>query len=777
MKQILFSIALFLFCSPQFGQDFTWVQGTNQGGLAGSYGTMGVPSTTNSPGGRHGCATWTDAAGNLWLFGGEGYDAANNFGELGDLWKYNRLTNEWTWVRGSNTIGSTGNCGTLGVPSASNDPSSREFALSWTDNTGKLWLFGGEQGVPLKLNDLWRYDPNTNMWTWMKGSTTTAAFATYGSLNVPAAANTPGARSGSATWKDAAGDLWIALGRGYVGSGFMGQLDDVWKYSVNSNQWTWMGGSNQVNQTPVYGNMGVPSTTNTPGGREFPGYWKDHNDKLYIFGGRGQSYMSDLWKYDPVTLTWVWLKGPNTTMVAGIYGTLGNSAPTNEPGARWTPASWIDKYGYLWLFGGTAKTNTSTAFPSAFNQANDLWRYNPCNNQWTWMKGADLTQQPGTYGTMGSAAPQNMPGARMFNNWWKDPAGDLWLFGGEGFDAAGSVVDHMNDLWKFTPFEAADSINASPSKQICTGTSATLNASSSQTGTVQWFASATSTNAVASGTSYATGTLLALNSPSVYSYFAQTACILRPRATVDVTVNPLPTVNITGPGTVCAQTPAVYICTSGSSFYVWNNGIAGPNSTFTFFGNSGTVAVNATSSVGCTSNASLAVTVNPLPTLSVTATPTLICRDYPRTATLIASGANTYSWNGVGGNYTYTLIPTVLPTQTVSIIVVLGQDANGCLATTSVTIARPICGSVKEDYLLSKTISIFPNPSSASFCIDMSALEGWKKITIFGASGQEIMATETNEERYIISEELPSGLYFVQVSTAKGNSQGRFIRQ
>ncbi|HLF95023.1 MAG TPA: hypothetical protein VJB14_16260 [Planctomycetota bacterium] len=42
-------------------------------------------------------------------------------------------------------------------------------------------------------------------WAWMKGSAAVEASGTYGTFNVAAAANTPGARFQGATWVDALG--------------------------------------------------------------------------------------------------------------------------------------------------------------------------------------------------------------------------------------------------------------------------------------------------------------------------------------------------------------------------------------------------------------------------------------------------------------------------------------------------------------------------------------------------------------------------------------------
>jgi len=55
----------------------------------GIYGTQGIASSSVMPGSRYGSATWVDAQGNLWLYGGKGYAASGGDGNLSDLWMYN----------------------------------------------------------------------------------------------------------------------------------------------------------------------------------------------------------------------------------------------------------------------------------------------------------------------------------------------------------------------------------------------------------------------------------------------------------------------------------------------------------------------------------------------------------------------------------------------------------------------------------------------------------------------------------------------------------------
>jgi len=103
--------------------------------------------------------SWTDTAGNLWFFGGEGFGETGG-GFFNDLWKF--TGGEWTWIGGSGVGGQWGTYGTLGTPAPGNLPGARINAATWTDAHGNLWLFGGfciDSGVAGYLNDLWEYQP------------------------------------------------------------------------------------------------------------------------------------------------------------------------------------------------------------------------------------------------------------------------------------------------------------------------------------------------------------------------------------------------------------------------------------------------------------------------------------------------------------------------------------------------------------------------------------------------------------------------------------------
>jgi N-acetylneuraminic acid mutarotase len=357
---------------------WTWMSGSKLNNASPTYGTLGVAGASNVPGARDNASSWTDGSGNLWLFGGNGYDSVGNVDLLNDLWKYNIASGQWTWVSGSNVVNVSGNYGTMGVAAGTNVPGARSGATTWTDNSGNLWLMDGSgydaAGANDTLNDLWKYNIATNRWTWMSGSTTVNGSGSYGTKGVADVANVPPARYRAAGWADGSGNLWL-LG-GFTAAS--DQMNDLWKYSIASGQWTWMSGDSGVNSSGVYGAKGVADASNVPGARAMMFSWTDATANLWLFGGSGYdgtgaaSYLNDLWKYNTTTGQWTWVSGENTVDHNGIYGTKGTADAANAPGARLAAATWFTSDGKLWLMGGSGFGASGSA-----NPLNDLWMYAP----------------------------------------------------------------------------------------------------------------------------------------------------------------------------------------------------------------------------------------------------------------------------------------------------------------------------------------------------------------------------------------------------------------
>jgi PKD repeat protein len=137
---------------------------------------------------------------------------------------------------------------------------------------------------------------------------------------------------------------------------------------------------------------------------------------------------------------WTWMKGSTVNNAGGVFGIQGVADPNNTPPALYEAIEWTDLDGNFWLFGGLQGFGT---------EINTLWKFDPVNNEWTWMKGSSTCCQAGTYGTMGIPSPSNIPGARAWGSCaWVDNDGLLWLYGGIGSDGVGSY-EVLSDLWKY----------------------------------------------------------------------------------------------------------------------------------------------------------------------------------------------------------------------------------------------------------------------------------------------------------------------------------------
>lgn len=292
--------------------------------------------------------------------------------------------------------------GTQGTPAAANTPGGLWLGTNWTDHEGNFWLFAGwgyaPAGYSAVANELWEFNPTSSEWTWVGGSADFGlgggVAGTYGALGTPAAGNFPGTRWEDATWVDASGNLWLFGGQGYDATGTMeGILNDLWELDPTSGEWAWMGGSSTFScanypqqychQSGVYGTLGQPSSANIPGSRYQASNWVDKSGNFWLFGGDGfdsnsdWTYLNDLWEFNPTTNEWAWMNGSSNTSVgsvSGVYGNLGAASSANVPGIRNGAASWTDKNGNLWLWGGTGLDSAGT-----YGYMNDLWRYQPAS--------------------------------------------------------------------------------------------------------------------------------------------------------------------------------------------------------------------------------------------------------------------------------------------------------------------------------------------------------------------------------------------------------------
>ncbi len=162
-------------------------------------------------------------------------------------------------------------------------------------------------------------------------------------------------------------------------------------------------------------------------------------------------------------------------------------------------------------------------------------------------------------------------------------------------------------------------------------------------------------------------------------------------SSVTVNVNPLPILTISPSAPAVCSGKSVSITAAGGTSYIWQqqNGdlsdtvgstvIATPTATTTY-------TITATDTNGCTKAESVEVKVNDLPVLAVSPSSPSVCSG--QSVALTAGGADIYVWKQQNGDLSDTVGTTVSasPAATTT-YTVIGTDTNGCVNTSTVTVA------------------------------------------------------------------------------------------
>ena len=158
-------------------------------------------------------------------------------------------------------------------------------------------------------------------------------------------------------------------------------------------------------------------------------------------------------------------------------------------------------------------------------------------------------------------------------------------------------------------------------------------------------------------------------------------------ATWTVTVNTPPTINITGTTTICKGSSTTLTAT-GAQTYQWSTGATGqilevsPAATTTYY-------VVGTDANGCSTQKEVTVTVNNLPTVSISGNNS-ICSG--GSTTLTAAGAITYVWSTGASGPSITVNPTA--TQDYTVTGFNGQNCSSVSAPFTVTVNPPPTGTI-----------------------------------------------------------------------------------
>jgi hypothetical protein len=312
-----------------------------------------------------------------------------------------------------------------------------------------------------------------------------------------------------------------------------------------------------------------------------------------------------------------------------------------------------------------------------------------------------------------------------------------------------TVSPPANTAYTVTGASAAGCLNTAVSN-VTVFTTPTVNVSG---GAVCPGGSFTLTPSGANTYSYSSGS--AIVSPTVtstYTVFGYSSqgCVSAPALATVIYTTSL-NVTITGTGQVCSGS-SLSLTANGASTYTWSNSSNSPivvvtptvNTTYSVLGVSST----------CSNTAVFNVTVLPLPSLTVTGSPSVIC--VGESATITATGANSYSWSTNQNNASISVTPTTTTTYTVT-----GTSISGCLNSAVITQSVSTCTGLSINMENNSNIQVYPNPSAGSVTIEVGAPT---KAMLFNSLGELILSVNLNSENnnQVQLDHLAKGIYYLR---------------
>jgi hypothetical protein len=290
---------------------------------------------------------------------------------------------------------------------------------------------------------------------------------------------------------------------------------------------------------------------------------------------------------------------------------------------------------------------------------------------------------------------------------------------------------------------------------VCPGTAVTLTASGANTYT--WSNGAT------------TSTIAPTVTANVTYTAAGTASACIGQSVVNLSVQPTPTITVSGSTVICGTGTNV-LTANGGLTYSWSTGATtstvsvSPSVTTVY-----TVVGTGTMVGNCSGWTTETVVVSSNPSVSVTGGGT-ICAG--QSATLMASGASTYSWNN--GATTSSIV--VSPTTTTS-YTTIGTNSVGCSSTLTVSLQVSTCTGINSLSSSLKNVSVYPNPASSEINIELAnGLQ--KKVELTDYTGKLVLTTSSSNDAIKLNiQTLPNGIYQLKVESNGAQETFKIVKQ
>jgi len=222
--------------------------------------------------------------------------------------------------------------------------------------------------------------------------------------------------------------------------------------------------------------------------------------------------------------------------------------------------------------------------------------------------------------------------------------------------------------------------------------------------------------------------------------------------TMSVTVKPSPTVNVSSTQSAICVGQNVGLMASGASTYSWDAISSSPNITVSPAVTTVYTLTGAASNF-CENSKTIAITVYPLPSVTITPTKPLFCKG--EKTKLTATGAVSYTWVSPGVlTNSIQVNPIVNTTYTV-----IASSIEGCVNTKTFELVVSPCTGIDENSGERSTFMIYPNPNNGEFTV--KCLEAMDFIVV-NELGQVIQTFKSDTSPYEIRVKgFPGGIYFI----------------
>jgi hypothetical protein len=241
-------------------------------------------------------------------------------------------------------------------------------------------------------------------------------------------------------------------------------------------------------------------------------------------------------------------------------------------------------------------------------------------------------------------------------------------------------------------------------------------------------------------------------------------------ASMFVNVMPAPSVVIYGPNAMCMN-QTITLNGMGADTYTWSNGANSQSIVISPPGNISYSLAGTYTASGCYGNlATKNITVHPNPTVNINASSSSVCKG--TTATLTASGADTYSWSNGSLNQSMVVAPSLSSNYTV-----MGTSTlTGCYHTTTINISVYICTGIGNSQVDVSELRVHPNPNNGEFMVELK--DGLRKhVEVFDMMGRSVFSNSTEEDAMEVNiSSLVDGIYYVKVQSEEVSKVIKIIK-